>query len=655
MVPVTWPLITAVGTWWWAGLPNRSRRVRHMVAVVGLTMACGVAGLSATAVAPVTAETRHYQASVSLEPDPRRAGELVATTAFGDIEVGFRGVAPGIHTVPQVKANITGVLSRPGVTLSTLRPGPEELNAAIREAAGAVVLRFAAGALFVVLAALGGYAVLRRRRPPPALVVAGVIGWVASTAAVGASLGATYQPQRQETFRMTGVLGTLQRNQGILTDVETRATQVAPYLRNLIALSTALQQKYAAAPLEADTSVRVLLVSDIHVGNQYALMRTIIEEESVDLVVDAGDLVTFGTVEEGEAAGIFAGIESVRVPYLFVRGNHDATSATDTALLDRMAEVPNVVLLQDGNGDYTEVTVGGVRIAGLNDPRWFGDSGKASPAKQVPAREAFSAAYAGRPVPDLVVAHEPWAVQGIDAGVLANGHMHSPDLEGNRIQAGTFTGGGPLSHYLEGDIGEELVGQPSAFDVLTFGTDCRLTSLTRYRFRNVIEGRPAYDEVRLVNGHQIDDREADPARTCTSDATLTRVTGPAASGGTSVAGPVSATPSSSSSQSPVAAQRAARPGLAPSLIHRAERLAHVTLRYEEPAKQPAHVTVEANSRIRGERPFDGAANCPWGEVLSDLGGECCRHADHWGRQGAETAAVGDVILLPQSATANAIP
>ena len=532
LLTVLWPLVAAVGTWWWAGHRIGSRRVRHVLAVVGLTVACGIAGVCATAVAPASAETRHYQSSVSLDPNPARAGELVATTAFGDIEVGFTGIAPGIHAVPQVKASITDVLSRPGVSLSTLRPGPEELSAAIRDAAVAVVIRFAAGALVVVLCVLGGYALLVRRRPPPALVVAGLIGWVASTVAVTLSLSATYQPERQETFTTTGVLGTLQRNQGILSDVESRATQVAPYLRNLIALSTALQQKYAAAPLESDTSLRVLLVSDIHAGNQYALMRTIIEEESIDLVVDAGDLVNFGSVEEGEATGIFEGIESVGVPYVFVRGNHDATSATDTAVLDRMAEVPNVVLLQDGAGDYTEVTVGGLRIAGFNDPRWFGDSGKGSPAKQVPAREAFVTAYAGRPAADLVVGHEPWAVQGVEGGVLVNGHMHSVDLEGNRVQAGTFTGGGPLTHFLADEAGEELVGQPSAFDVLTFGTDCRLASLTRYRFRDVIEGRPAYDDVQLVNGRRIDGREADPARTCTPDATLTSVTVPAATSGT---------------------------------------------------------------------------------------------------------------------------
>ena len=64
--------------------------------------------------------------------------------------------------------------------------------------------------------------------------------------------------------------------------------------------------------------------------------------------------------------------------------------------------------------------------------------------------------------------------------------------------------------------------------MLTFGTDCRLATLTRYRFRDVIEGRPAYDDVSLVNGRRVDGREADPARTCSADAPFTTAAVPAA-------------------------------------------------------------------------------------------------------------------------------
>lgn len=511
---VLWPLATALGIWWSAGHRVGSRRLRHVLAGLVLTTACALSGVAATAVAPVTAQTRNYQAAVSLEADPRRAGDLVAATTFGDVRVSFSGIAPGVRAVPQVKANIADLLSRPHLSLASLRPGPEELDSAIRGVGARVLGRFALGALALVLVVLGAWTLARRRRPPPWLVATGTLAWVVATVGTAASVYTTYQPSRQGTFTATEVLGTLQQNQGLLGDVEARAAQVTPYLRNLLALSTALQQKYAAGSLESDPALRVLFVSDVHGGNQYPLMRTVVEQESIDLVVDGGDLLTFGTVQEGEAAGIFSGIESLGVPYVFVRGNHDATSATDTEVLRRMQRVPNVVLLEPPDGGYQEVTASGVTIAGFNDPRWFGDSGSGSPAKQQPAREAFRRAFADRAPADILVSHEPWAVQDLDAGVRLNGHMHSTDLEGNRVQVGTFTGGGPLTHFLADEGGEELVGQPSSFDVLTFGTDCRLSSLTRYRFHDVIEGRPAYDDVTIVNGDRVDTRPDDPGRTC---------------------------------------------------------------------------------------------------------------------------------------------
>ncbi|WP_299447870.1 DUF998 domain-containing protein [uncultured Phycicoccus sp.] len=545
---VLWPFATAVGVWWSAGHRIGSRRLRHALAGVLITAGCLATGVAATTVAPATAQTRNYQATVSLDSDPRRTGDLVAETTFGDVEVSFVGLAPGIRAVPQVKASIADVLSRPQLSLSGLRPGPEELNTAIRDVAVSVLGRFALGALALALLVVGLWTVARRRRPPRWLVGVAALSWLVTTVGTTASIYTTYQPSRQGSFTATEVLGTLQQNQGLLGDVETRATQVAPYLRNLLALSTALQQKYAAGALESDPALRILFVSDIHGANQYPLMREVIEQQSIDVVIDTGDLLTFGTVGEGEAAGIFAGIESLEVPYLFVRGNHDATSLTDTSVLERMQEVPNVILLQPPGSGYELVTVGGVTIAGFNDPRFFGDSGTGTPAKQVPAREAFQRAFVQAPPPDVVASHEPWALDGVDAGIRLNGHMHSSDVEGNRVQVGTFTGGGPFSHFVEGEGegGEELTGQPSGFDILTFGTDCRLSSLTRYRFRDVIEGRPVYDDVSIVNGNRIDTRPADPERTCEPGDPLTRT--PVA--GVDAAAQVAPAPPSSSDATP---------------------------------------------------------------------------------------------------------
>ena len=167
---VVWPLVTAIGVWWWAGHRIGSHRVRQGLGVLAVTLACIAAGVAATAVAPATAHTRHYQASVALDPDPTHLGQILATTAFGDLELGFAGAAPGIRTVPQVNASIADALSRPQVSLATLRPGPEELSAAIRDVAVDVLIRFAAGGLLLIGSVLAADAVLRRRRPPVALV-----------------------------------------------------------------------------------------------------------------------------------------------------------------------------------------------------------------------------------------------------------------------------------------------------------------------------------------------------------------------------------------------------------------------------------------------------------------------------------------------------
>ncbi len=515
---VLWPVVVAVEVWYAAGHDLGRPWARRTLAVLGLALACTAGGVVATAVAPVTTHTTYYQASLSLSPDVLDHSRLQASTVFGDIEMGFSGIAPGVNVAPQVKADIATLLGRPSLALRSLEPSPAELGAAIHTAAVGLGVRFALGSAIVALLGVLGYAAVVRRRPWFRLLALAAAAWSLAALAMAACLTHTYRPSQQASFTGTGILGVVQQNESLLSDVATRSTQVAPYLRNLIALSTALQQNYTPTALDQPVALRLLFVSDLHDGNQYSLMKTIVSDDKIDAVVDLGDLVDFGTAQEAEAAGMFSGIASLGVPYIFVRGNHDASSATDTALLERMREITNVILLQPTADSYTELTLHGVRIAGFNDPRWFGDDARNSPQKEKPAKEAFQKAYADRSPLDLVISHEPWAVEGLGLGaVVANGHMHTPDLEGNRIQVGTFTGGGPLSHYVAAADGSELVGQPSAFDIVTYGTDCRLTSLTRFRFHNIIEGHPVYDDVALINGTRIDTRRADPQRRCVSD------------------------------------------------------------------------------------------------------------------------------------------
>ncbi len=482
------------------------RRGSHVLKWLAVLAACYLGGVAATNLAPTVAETSQYRAVLRLDPVPRHSPVLHAPTIVGDVDVQFASpvVAPGLDVQVAVREEITNLFTRPNVDIKALQPSNDEISAAIGQAATGVGIRFVlgAGAIAVLLALASHYIRQRNTRRHHVAFVASAM--VVATVGTFAGIATTYQPARFAEYRTSGVLGVVQRNAGLLADVEARATQVTPYFRNLLAVTQALQQKYVAGTVEGPPSARFLLVSDIHGANQYALMRTIIEQEDIDAVIDSGDLVNFGRVQEGDAAGIYRSIQSLGVPYIFTSGNHDQSSATDRAVLARMARIPNVVLLQDAAGGLRELSFHGLRITGFNDPRYFGDDNADPTGKAKPAAERYNAAVADEPEPDLVVTHEPYAAEQVDRGrILVNGHIHTPALEGNRIQVGTFTGGGVVSHYSEG-AGQELNGQPYSFDIAQFGTACELTSLTRYSFRNLLEGRPAYDSVQVVSGARID-------------------------------------------------------------------------------------------------------------------------------------------------------
>ncbi|MGB3859105.1 MAG: metallophosphoesterase, partial [Ornithinimicrobium sp.] len=245
----------------------------------------------------------------------------------------------------------------------------------------------------------------------------------------------------------------------------------------------------------------------------------------ITAVIDTGDLINFGLVEEGQLADIYTSIADLGVPYVYIRGNHDAASAGDEKFLDRMAEIPNVIVLEPDEGEYVEAEINGVTISGFNDVRYFNEQRADFGTPQVEIADRFEEATAGRPPSDIVASHQPYAVRRLEGGALTlSGHMHQADLDGQHVGVGTFSGGGLFNHFIfpddeNDDTGGEIEGQPYAFDILSFAEDCSLESLARFSFRNLVSGRPQYDDVSLVNGSTID---PDPPqdRTCGPDQSL---------------------------------------------------------------------------------------------------------------------------------------
>lgn len=500
--------------------------MRVVLTVAVLAVVGYVGGVATTSLWPITTETDNFRAAVRVTPSPFEASTVHAPTVFGDIELHFAGwlPAPGIEARVQVKEEITDLFTRGRVDVADLTPQEGELRTAMESGLRELAVKFVGGVLLTNVLVVGLW--LLGRSPQPKRRSLKVIGTATALAVAVPSLSAvtTYRSTNFAAYEATSLLGTVRSNSGMLTDIQGQAQRATPYVQNLLALSDALQREFVPAEAAAEPGARFLLVSDIHGMNYYPLIQQIVQDEAITAVIDSGDMLNFGRIQEGQLAGMFTAIEELGVPYVFVRGNHDALNAQDESLLRRLEQIPNVILLEPTAGEYVEANVDGVRIDGFNDWRYFAEVNEDFGAQQAAAADRFATATQGWPLPDIRVSHQPYALAPLDTGGLkVNGHMHSPLLDGNRIQVGTFTGGGLVNHFQVPEaLGEdeetagELVGQPYAFDILSFGTDCSVQTLTRYTYRNLVSGRPQYDNVTVINGNRVAP-PAEEGRTCGAD------------------------------------------------------------------------------------------------------------------------------------------
>lgn len=507
--------------------------LRRGVVVALLSVVAFVGGVAATHFFPVHTETEYFSADISVQP--RLDSTVLLPTALGDMEVTFGGrlPAPGLTAQVQIRETVTELLRQGQLRSADLEPTQDELRAAIDVGVREVGWKFAAGALITTALVLFTYAVSRPVRLARALVSSAVATALALLLPGGAAY-LTYRTDNVQEFRTTSLLSLVESNTDILAGLDRKADQGAVYVTNLLALSSAMRQEFSPASV-SEPAVRFLLVSDKHGMNHYPLMREIVQTQQIDAVIDAGDLLNFGRPEEGDLTGIYDGIESLGVPYLFVRGNHDAISATDERVLRRLEQVPNVVLLEPTAGELQLVTVGGVRVSGFNDARYFNQRSDDYADQQADLAAAYREQVDGQPATDVIVTHQPYAAFRVQpAAVTINGHMHAAGLDREHIQVGSFTGGGLVNQFRlpplteeareaaeeDPDTAGELQGGPQSFDILTFGADCSVSTLTRYSYRNLVSGRPQFDDVSLVNGRTIQSSPPE-GRTCSTDLGVT--------------------------------------------------------------------------------------------------------------------------------------
>ncbi|MCK9525308.1 MAG: metallophosphoesterase family protein [Limnochordia bacterium] len=268
-------------------------------------------------------------------------------------------------------------------------------------------------------------------------------------------------------------------------------------------LYSLLQELESLGPLGlVQADVLVLHVSDIHNNPvAYSFAKQVVDSFPVDLIMDTGDLTDWGTALEME---VTARIEELKIPYLFVTGNHDSPE-----VLHKLATVKNAVLV--GN---EEKTVAGLRIAGTGD--LVADTYLATPAsrreQEAYARELNEAWAQVENRPDVFMAHNHVVAEALEPGlfpVVVYGHTHLWGLRerGATVysNAGTtgaagirgFQGRTPLPYslsllYFERDEqGHLRVRAVDGVHVTGLGTSFSLQ-------RTFIDGRNQEEDVELV-------------------------------------------------------------------------------------------------------------------------------------------------------------
>jgi len=340
----------------------------------------------------------------------------------------------------------------------------------------------------------------------------GGLGLVLTAASLGVAV-TTLRPDSIEEPRYEGLLVNAPAVVGDARRIANRYDEYRAQLQRLVSNVSRLYTTVSTLPVfEPDpSSLRVLHVSDLHLNpSAWAVLETVVEQFDIDLVVDTGDIVDWGSEQEGSYLNA---IGRLGVPYVFVRGNHDSI-ATAAAV----AKQPNAVVL-----DNSVATVGGLTIAGIGDPRFTPDkitspAGSGSSQKTVERviqagdMLAETIRRSGQKV-DIALVHDPASAPGLadECPLVLAGHLHQREVRelgpGTMLMVEGSTGGAGL----RGLENEEPV--PLALSVLYFTAERELAG-----YDDIRVGGAGLANVTLER-HVV--RELAPAPNPTPDATPT--------------------------------------------------------------------------------------------------------------------------------------
>ena len=319
----------------------------------------------------------------------------------------------------------------------------DRLTDQIADQIRAGVTRLLVRAALIALAAafLAGLAFFRSWRRALLGMASTALGLVAVTLLTWA----TFNPHSIAEPRYTGLLANAPQIVGDARSLVQRFSEYRAQLARLVGNVSELYATTSTLPTyEPDPStIRVLHVSDIHLNPAaWNVIKSVSTQFKIDLIIDTGDLMDHGSAAEDRFAD---DISDLKVPYVYIRGNHDS-KGTQKAV----AKEKNAIVL---DGDTREVK--GLRIYGVGDPRFTPDKSTRDDfvgADQMRAegRRLASGLRESGATPDIVAVHDPTegeAFSGL-APLILSGHAHARSTKllptGPRLFVQGSTGGAGL-------------------------------------------------------------------------------------------------------------------------------------------------------------------------------------------------------------------
>jgi predicted phosphodiesterase len=327
-----------------------------------------------------------------------------------------------------VTATVNGVdPARARAVLEGSQPGRATTRQIAADAKDSVTSAALRGVLVALLAAAVSCAAVFRR-PKPVIAGTGVV--LLAFAASGTAAWITFRPEAIQQPRFEGLLAQAPALIGRVQDFDAYSDRIAALTSNV----ASVYERLPSLPIDTETgSTRILWVSDIHNNPAaFTVMRQLVRQFDVAAVVDSGDIVDLGSTVENPP---LRSINSLGVPYLYVRGNHDSYRVTQQFI----ANQPQGRVLDDG----AVVEIAGVRFTGTGDPLFrpsrtpTGES-QANDRLLKEAGQALRVVIEAQPEPvDVALVHNPLPAEQLAGAVplVLSGHAHE---RRHRVADGTL-------------------------------------------------------------------------------------------------------------------------------------------------------------------------------------------------------------------------